>query len=331
MLWKLLLALATAALAACADAPPLSGSSAIPAVASNTSSPPSAGDLKSAEILKRYPPPGRMVDIGGRRLHILCKGPEAGPTVIIEAAAITSSVYYWRAQDAVAKTARVCNYDRAGLGWSDPAPAPRSFEARVEDLHALITRARIKGPYILVGHSMGGLLVRLYAKKYPKGIAGMVLVESSEEQVNALPENVADSRATAAQLGLAASALGAGMDVPQLRPPTEPPEQDIALRESVVRAGQDDLRAMADIAVELQRAGGLGRLGDIPLVVVTRGKPDRSWSPERSAQWEEAQARLAALSSKSVRLTAQNSGHSVHYDQPEIFGEAVKRAIELMR
>jgi pimeloyl-ACP methyl ester carboxylesterase len=272
-----------------------------------------------------------MVDIGGRRLQLLCKGPKTGPTVIIEAAAITSSVYYWRAQDAVAKIARVCTYDRAGLGWSDPAPFPRSFEARVDDLHALITRGHIKGPYILVGHSMGGLLVRLYAKKYPKNIAGVVLIESSEEQVNALPENVADSKVTAAQLGFAANALAAGIDVPQLRPPTGPSEQEIALRESVVRAGQDDMRAMGDIAGELQRAGGLGRLGRTPLVVVTRGKPDRSWSPAQSQRWEDAQTRLAALSSRSLRLTAQTSGHSVHYDQPEIFGEAVQRVIELAR
>ncbi|HEX5008163.1 MAG TPA: hypothetical protein VFV70_13685, partial [Hyphomonadaceae bacterium] len=90
--------------------------------------PQSAGDVRSAEILKRYPAPGRMVDIGGRRLHVLCRGPESGPTVIVETGAIASSVFYWQAQDEIARTARVCVYDRAGLGWSDPAPLPRTLK-----------------------------------------------------------------------------------------------------------------------------------------------------------------------------------------------------------
>lgn len=283
---------------------------------------------REAQALKDYPPPGRMIDVGGRRLHLLCKGPDSrGPTVVIETGAYASSLYYWKLQDELAEIAHVCTYDRAGLGWSDPAPGPRSLGDRADDLSALLANSGMKGPFILVGHSMGGLIARFYAKTHRKDLAGLVLVEASEEAFNARPDGVKRTERTAQQLGLAAQAVAMGVDIPQLRLPQAPPEQAVALRARVIRTGQDDMIAMSKLADEVAAAGGLGDLGDTPLVVVRRGKPDPGLSPEENAAWLDAQARLSRLSSRSVLLVAEKSGHNVPGEQPEAVVDAVRQVI----
>ena len=286
---------------------------------------------RDAATLKQFPPPGRMVDVGGRRLHIYCEGPPRGPTVILETGAMASSLYYRAAQDEVARVARVCAYDRAGLGWSDPANYPRSLEARADDLHTLLAKAKIKGPYILAGHSMGGLLARVYARKYPRDLAGLVLIEPSEEHFNGAPDVVARTKANAQALGGAVQAAAMGADIPFLRVPNGPTNQAVALRASVYRAGQDDMAAMGGIPEEMARLGGLGRVGDTPLVVVTRGKRDPGMTDAQTAAWQAAHARLAGLSTRSLQLTAGNSGHGVHADQPEMFAEAVRQVLAMRK
>src|SRR5215210_2814868 len=118
-----------------------------------------------------------LVDIGGRRLYITCTG-EGSPTVILEHGMATESGSWAQVQQAVARFTRVCAYDRAGRGKSDPAPKPRTSEDMVADLHTLLANAYLPGPYILVGNSLGGFNARLYAHKYPGEVAGLVLVDS---------------------------------------------------------------------------------------------------------------------------------------------------------
>jgi pimeloyl-ACP methyl ester carboxylesterase len=119
-----------------------------------------------------------MVDVGGRRLHINCTG-KGDPVVVMDAGRGNSSATWNLVQPEVAKFARVCVYDRAGLGSSEPAVQLRTSQQMVRDLHALLTNARIRPPYIMVGHSLGGMNVRLYASQYPKDVIGMVLVDSA--------------------------------------------------------------------------------------------------------------------------------------------------------
>jgi pimeloyl-ACP methyl ester carboxylesterase len=127
---------------------------------------------------RTYPPPGQLIDIGGYRLHISCIG-QGSPTVILESGLqATSSLWGW-AQPNVAGTTRVCAYDRAGVGWSEPASAPRDAWQIARELHTLLGNAGIIGPYVLVGHSYGGLYVRVYAAAYPDEVAGVVLVDAS--------------------------------------------------------------------------------------------------------------------------------------------------------
>lgn len=135
-----------------------------------------------------YPAPGQLVDVGGYKLHINCTG-EGSPTVILDAAAdMMSSDWAW-IQPEIAKQTRVCAYDRAGMGWSDPGPAPRDARQAVTELHTLLANAGISGPYILVGHSVAGLYARLYAAQYPDEIAGMVLVDPGHPDMDqAIPE-----------------------------------------------------------------------------------------------------------------------------------------------
>lgn len=286
---------------------------------------------RDAATLKQFPAPGRMVDIGGRRLQLFCEGPSRGPVVILETGVLASSLYYRVAQDSIARTRRVCSYDRAGLGWSDPALYPRTLEARADDLRALLKAARIRGPYVLVGHSMGGLLVRIYAHKYPKNLAGIVLVEPSAEEFNGRPQNVARVKATVQLLTGAVQAAEAGVDVPQLRVPNGPANQAVALRASVYRAGQDDMAAMGGIPEEFARIGPLGSLRDVPLVVVTRGKRDPGMSDADTLAWRAAHAQLATLSTRAVHVTAENSSHNVQWDQPELFAEAVEQVLALAK
>jgi pimeloyl-ACP methyl ester carboxylesterase len=125
---------------------------------------------------RTYPPPGKLVDVGGYKLHISCTG-EGSPTVILDHVGAASSAQRGLVQPEIAKTTRVCAYDRAGFGWSDPGPAPRDAQHNMDELHALLDKAGIPGPYVLVGHSFGANVARLYVAAYPHEIGGIVLVD----------------------------------------------------------------------------------------------------------------------------------------------------------
>ena len=132
--------------------------------------------IGSAQDARKYPPPGRIVDVGGHRLHLYCAG-EGGPSVVMDSGLPGSSLSWRLVQPEVAQFARVCSYDRAGLGWSEAGPKPRTSQQVVEELHTLLASAGIEAPYVLVGHSFGAFTARLYASTYPKEVAGLVLVD----------------------------------------------------------------------------------------------------------------------------------------------------------
>jgi pimeloyl-ACP methyl ester carboxylesterase len=137
----------------------------------------------SASDLKKYPPPGQLYDVGEHRLHLNCIG-KGSPTVILEAGGGSPGRVWHLVQEKVAEFTRVCSYDRPGFGWSDPASGPLSSEQMADILHQLLETANVPGPYVMVGHSAGGVLIREFTQKYPSEVIGMVLVDSSHESQN---------------------------------------------------------------------------------------------------------------------------------------------------
>ena len=143
--------------------------------------------IESHRDRRLYHPPGRLVDIGGYRLHLYCVG-QGSPTVILEAGGGNPWLSWYKVQPKVAAFTRVCAYDRAGLGWSDPSPRPRTAKVIAEELHTLLQNGGVTGPFVLVGHSLGGMDARMFANQYPSEVVGMVLVDSSHpDQENRFP------------------------------------------------------------------------------------------------------------------------------------------------
>ncbi len=294
-----------------------------------------------------YPPPGQMIDVGGHRLHLYCMG-TGSPTVVLEAAAPGWSLYWSLVQPDVAKITRVCAYDRAGLGWSERGPLPRTGQRMARELHQLLTRAGISGPYILVGHSLGGFVARLYREEHPADIVGMVLVDAGHESemrqaefrtfVNTGKSMLPAIRAMAV-LGVPRIVASFG-SLPQFFSQQEDrvPEKVRSmlragwLRTSYTRALSDEGDALIET---LEQVRHVGPLGDLPLAVLTATGP--VWWPDMPGEvnpvkfrkmWLELQEDLTKLSSNSRQVFADQSGHFIQFDQPELVITAIRRLVE---
>jgi len=313
------------------------------------------GARAKAKLAAEYPPPGRLVDVGGYRLHLNCQGtPVAGrPTVVMETAHAEPGLSWARIQPEVAKFTRVCTYDRAGLGWSESSPKPRTAENIVEELHTMLARAGVKPPYVLVGHSIGGLYVRLYAHEHPDEVAGMVLVDAThEEQFLRMPEALAKAQASSIRaaglfLGLFQALSSMGLLVPLARMkgglwPMPVPKEGRAAYLARAYSGTPHLGAARRETLDMPeslamvRAKKLGTLGDIPLTVISAGRPaisaghgiSQADAERFKAVADELHAELAALSTRGKRMIAPESGHYVPVDQPELVVEAIREVVE---
>ena len=280
---------------------------------------------------RRYPAPGRLVDIGGRRIHLNCQGDSPGPTVVIEQGAASPAVVWSPVQAAIAKFARVCTYDRAGFMWSDPAATARSLDARVADLHALLTRGAVPAPYVLVGHSLGGLLLRRFARAYPDLVVGLVLVDSPDEPVvfrDSIQPYYSQGLRMQQVLGVLAR-VGLirllGRHVPMLMLPDDPAGYALCARPQHNAAAADDMRALLNAPAEIRQPGPPGSLGDRPLLVLAHGIPFPPMAAAMEEGWSDSQQRLAGLSTDSELVIAHKSGHLVHVDEPELVVESVRR------
>jgi pimeloyl-ACP methyl ester carboxylesterase len=257
-----------------------------------------------------YPMPGQLIDVGGHRLHLSCTG--AGtPTVVLEpGAGEMSSSLGWIAP-AVARDTRVCVYDRAGRGWSEPADSAQDGAQIATDLHTLLQRGHVPGPYVLAGHSFGGLYVLTFAARYPDEVAGMVLVDSTAPASAASPgthssggggssdgmRRVSALVSTAARLGLAR--LYAQVDFGSLPPRSRDEVRASAATPSTLRSTIDEyLQAAASV----EQAAALGDFADKPLIVLTAGSG-------HDAAWAAAQNRMATLSTNSAHRIIDGATH----------------------
>jgi pimeloyl-ACP methyl ester carboxylesterase len=273
--------------------------------------------------------PGRLIDVGGRRLHILCKGVAAGPTVIFEAglSQFTANSSFSVAQDAISPFARVCSYDRAGLGWSDPAPQGWTQAGMVADLHALLAAAGEPGPYVIVAHSMGGLVARTYARTYPNDVAGLILLDATSDED--FDELAAASTAIIPQLDAAIGSSRPGIPVIGM-PAGTSPEVVMAFTPEILRGVKTEFEALDRLPAEMKRPGGFGNLGSLPLIVVRRGKTEQPPS-EADLRHQRVQENLAKLSTAGTLIVAKESGHTIPLDEPGVVADAVRRMLDAQR
>jgi len=270
---------------------------------------------------RKTTPPGRLVDVGGYRLHIMAVG-QGTPAVVVITALGSPGSEWLGAQRAIAQKTEVCLYDRAGLGWSDSPPRRRSAVAMAGELHALLHGAGTMPPYVLVGHSMGGLVARVFIQLYPDEVAGLALIDSSHPgQKSRLPK-LEMRNYRGGKLLEAALAWTRPLGLRRLA-------RDLGLRESASvgwsrhrRAGYGELLAFDAICRDV--AGGFG---DLRLAVVTSSELDPNQPTGSRAQrdrslfyppWAALQDELATLSTNSTHLVSKHAGHHVHRDDPEL-------------
>jgi pimeloyl-ACP methyl ester carboxylesterase len=268
--------------------------------------------------------PGRIVAVGDHKLHLFYKA-RAGPPVVIEQGAGEPSRLWWPVQDKIAEFASVCTYDRAGYGWSEPVAAGRTIAERAEELHTLLTNAGIPGPYILVAHSYGGFIVRCFARNHPDQTVGLVLVDTPEETAFFRREVL--KFYSRLRFMNAAVELAARFGVCRLLSQFLPLDQ-VGLsfvRPAEYSAAGDDLASLQLVGPPLETFGGSGSLGDLPLVVITHGQPFPGPFAILENGWSEGQTRLAALSTNSLLILANNSNHTVQIDEPELVVDAIRR------
>lgn len=296
-----------------------------------------AGILAKRQLSRQNLPPGQWTDINYYSLHIHCTG-EGSPTVMLEAGLNDFYVTWAKVQPEIARTTRVCSYDRAGLGWSQPSPNPRTSEVMVQELHALLRNTGIEGPYILVGHSFGGIVVRSFARQYPDQVVGMVLVDSAhEEQVSRLPFLKSSADELVAQFRTLSLLSSSGLMA--LAPGTIPnrgfPEGAYRQYQAVLATTDYFNAAIAETTFFYSGSPQIkpASLGDLPMVVLRHGPPevtgDSSTQQIRYEQeWVKMQNELAGLSSNSKQIIAEKSGHYIQLDQPELVIDSILELIQ---
>jgi len=272
---------------------------------------------------KAYPPPGQLIDVGGHRLHLYCTG-SGSPTVVLEPGHGASSSDFGWITPAVARETRVCVYDRAGRGWSDATDGPQDGAHIAADLHTLLERAQVPGPYVLAGHSFGGLYVQSFAAQFPGEVAGMVLLDSTAPKPGpAQPTNTDPYKliGRVAALSAASAHLGAGRLLNPISYTTLPPRS-----RDEARANSSTARHLASFVEEygvantsMQQASALTSLNGKPLIVLTADTGN-------DAKHRSAQEHMATLSTNSLHRVAHDTTHQSLLDD-EADSAAASKAI----
>jgi len=292
-----------------------------------------------------YPPPGKLVDIGGLRLHINCTG-TGSPTVVMEAGPNDSSVIWQLVQPDIGKFTSVCSYDRAGFGWSDAPNEPRSSLNIANELARLLTRAAVLGPYVLVGHDFGTLDLRVFTARHRQDVAGMVFVDSVHPDIhNRPPFNVA-AQSTLTNFYYNLMPWTVPFGVPRIlgwcRDNFTFPNQPKEWARLVPEAAAQYCRLQSWRAEQAQVTdehgsfyANTGPLGDLPLIVLSHDPEVNDFggffSPadlvvaERS--WMEMQGELRGLSSRSKWIVAKGSFHWIQIRRPDLVAAEVQEIV----
>ncbi|MBL8155547.1 MAG: alpha/beta hydrolase [Anaerolineae bacterium] len=280
------------------------------------------------------PDPLHTIDIDGRQQFISCLG-KGSPTIIIDAGMGEWSLHWLGIQSHLSQTTRTCVYDRAGYGYSDMSESPRTGEQIVAELHALLAAAEVEPPYLLVGHSLGGVHMRLYTHQYSDEVVGLVLIDSTPSDVSLpteMQQLMAESYAQFPQLADLA-AQGAikpeQMPVPAYLPTdlTAQYQQQVAT-EGFFTTLYGEYNALPETMQAVDEAADLG---DLPLTVIAARLADEGYPPDllptmeryQAEDWLPAQERLTQLSSNSQIIIADHSHHHIQFDEPDVIIEGV--------
>lgn len=301
--------------------------------------------------LRQFPAPGRLIDVGGYRLHLNCTGSsvDGSPTVILESGVGASSLVWSLVQPNIAAYTRVCSYDRAGYGWSEPGPAPRTAEGLTDELYKLLAMADERPPYILVGHSFGGILNRVFAAKHPTEVAGIILVDARHEDFfmrmppDYLERDEANlSRARWLRLltpfGITRLAGMTGrLDTFETFLAPLPDDIEATAWAMQIYSSNHWAASVAEreaIEESYNQVKSTQLPANLPLVVLTAENGIEAWQAEDEATndaarraWVELQEELTQLSSNSEWIIVENSGHYIYFDQPQAIVEAVRSII----
>ena len=277
--------------------------------------------LATRREIAATPPPGRLVDIGGYRLHLWCSG-DGAPAVILDAGLGGTSAGWGFVQPEVARLTRVCSYDRAGMGYSDPGPSPRTARRIAIELAELLARSGITGPVVLVGESIAGFNVRVFASDHPERAAGIVLVDASHEDDAHEVPGVARFVPLLSTVGvLRLLGVSFGQRVESLAPSVQRYAQATRFRAAGYQATADEIMHIAETVSEVRNTRG--KL-TIPVLVVTGARG-------ADANWRRLQQDEASLSERGCLITAQQSGHVIPIDQPKVVVDAIRTVVEIAR
>lgn len=290
------------------------------------------------------PMPGQLVDVGGYRMHLFCLG-SGSPTVILESGLGDTWLAWYKVQPDIAKFTRVCSYDRAGMGWSDSSPKPRNALAIAEELHRLLQKAGVPGPYLLVGHSLGGMYVRMFATLNREEVNALVLVDSvTPNQDDRLPSWVGTYndrylrgqtlKEDAMFFGLTRWMGWCGNGSPEIQPMM----RTVDCRVGPWNEHLAEYSARQENSDEVSKAAPLGNL---PVVVMSEDPEKPITAPgsglslqmaqEFSQDWNMLQSSLTHISTDSCRLIAKGSGHNIQTEQPDLVTAVVRNMVEHFR
>lgn len=295
-----------------------------------------------AQDRRRFQPPGRLVDVDGHRMHINCVG-DGTPTVVIIPALGASSAAWLAVQDALAAQTAVCMYDRPGLGWSDAVATWPTAAGMARELHGLLEASQVAPPFVIAGHSMGGLVARMFTHMYPDEVTGLALVDSShpQQQRRVAPAWLQDYRGgKLAEVALDfARPLGLRRVLSRLRQgPACDAQAAFALSSRSRRASAKELLAINSVCRQTARVAA--DLGDLPLAVISSSERDPNYPDGSRGQrarsrfyrgWIQLQDELAALSAESVHVTAANAGHHVQRDDPDLVASSISDLVRRSR
>ena len=274
-------------------------------------------------------PPGDLIGVGSHRLHIHCTG-QGSPAVIFEAGLGGTSLDWSRVQPEVSEFSRACSYDRAGYGWSESGPRPRHAVRLAAELDRLLLDAGVPPPYVLVGHSFGGLTIRIFAARRERTVAGLVLVDAVHER-QFQHMKAAGVRTPTAPTGRRFVITNPGIVPEGLPDAVKPLAQRLAAMPKAVRALYGELKWMRTSA---RQVGSIRRVPDAPVIVLSRGpRPgDSSLKTARlDGAWMDLQHHLAASLNNGALRVVDDSGHHIHLDRPDEVVGAIRALVDAIR